>query len=117
MTNFLLGMLAMWCVGAVFSACYEQWGNGFLDERILIAYILPLWIVFVPVATVGIIVWGFFRHLIKGVSQKDFDSFMTKYPTMKVTHLKKNVYFMYDPTAKKYYNKVFLVRVRKSLDE
>ena len=117
MTNFLLGMLAMWCVVAVFSVFYERWGEGFPNGRIFAIYILPLWIVFTPVVAIGIIMWGFFHHLVKGVTQKTFDRIMAKHPTMKTTRLKKNIYFMYDPMARQYYNKIFLLRLKKSLDE
>ena len=61
----------------------------------------------------------FLRNVIHPVSQARFDKMCeqwVKNDTSKVHHLFGNFYFWIDPDANKPYNKIFFVRVKKSID-
>lgn len=77
---------------------------------------IVLVIVFIPVMFYRI----FLRLTIKPVSQTRFDTMRKDWvenDTSKVYHVFRNIYFWVDPDAKRYWNKIFFLRVEKSIDK
>ena len=70
---------------------------------------------YIPYALYCIFLW----NVIHPVAQIRFDKMCeewVKNNTSKVHHLFSNFYFWIDPDANKLYNKIFFVRVKKSVD-
>lgn len=116
MINYLVCALGVWMLMGVLFAVYEDASQTWLIRLSKCLICLPwniiyhflLYIIFLPIA----IVWLFFRNAIKGVSEQAWE-------TAKITHFWKLgcFRFCYDPDARAWRNKFFLVRIVKPAEK
>ena len=116
MINYLVCALGVWMLMGVLFAVYEDASQTWLIRLSKCLICLPwniiyhflLYIIIYPIACV----WLFFRNAIKGVSEQAWE-------TAKITHFWKLgcFRFCYDPDARVWRNKFFLVRIVKPAEK
>lgn len=116
MINYLVCALGVWMLMGVLFAVYENASQTWLIRLSKCLICLPwniiyhflLYIIIYPIACV----WLFFRNAIKGVSEQAWE-------TAKITHFWKLgcFRFCYDPDARAWRNKFFLVRIVKPAEK
>lgn len=116
MINYLVCALGVWMLMGVLFAVYEDASQTWLIclSKCLIClpwniiYHFLLYIIIYPIACV----WLFFRNAIKGVSEQAWE-------IAKITHFWKLgcFRFCYDPDARAWRNKFFLVRIVKPAEK
>lgn len=115
-TNYLLCGLAVWMLMGAIHRLYEDATAGWaidLFEGIIyfpwsIIYHILLYVIIYPIACI----WLFIRNAIKGVSMQAWEN-------ANITHFWKLgcFRFCYDPDARKWSNKLFLVRIVKPAEK
>lgn len=116
MINYLVCALSVWMLMGVLFVVYEDASQTWLIRLSKCLICLPrniiyhalLYIIIYPIACV----WLFFRNAIKGVSKQAWE-------TAKITHFWKLgcFRFCYDPDARAWRNKFFLVRIVKPAEK
>lgn len=116
MINYLVCALSAWMLMGVLFVVYEDASQTWLIRLSKCLICLPwniiyhalLYIIIYPIACV----WLFFRNAIKGVSEQAWE-------TAKITHFWKLgcFRFCYDPDARAWRNKFFLVRIVKPAEK
>lgn len=114
--NYVLCGLAVWMLMGVafqlYNITHTDWvrnlSENFINLPWNIIYHALLYIIIYPIACV----WLFFRNAVKGVSEQAWE-------TAKITHFWKLgcFRFCYDPDARAWRNKFFLVRIVKPAEK
>ena len=105
MKMFLLGFLACYVIASLFYFLDDE-----ADTYLITIFVTPWGIVWLIVSFIPCVIWRFVRFCFKPVRP----DVMVYLKGVYVKRLFGNVYFCYDKTAKKWPNKIFLLRYKSS---